>query len=177
VYNPIIRILLGILGLFMAYNFYINGNIPSTIMVLAAVGLIIWGYFKNGTVYLAFKQLKSENYQNAEHLLLKTKHPHLLKKSQRSYYHFTKGLIELHKQNLDISNQDLIKALNLGLRTENDTSIVTIHLAIIELERNNFLEAKDFLNRTKSLNHKTELNPEIERIEKEIYAKNHRHEV
>ena len=60
--------------------------------------------------------------------------------------------------------------MELGLRTENDTSIVTINLAGIELERNNFDEAMDYLKRTKNLNHKIELNPEIERIEKEINA-------
>jgi predicted negative regulator of RcsB-dependent stress response len=154
----------------MAWNFYSNGNMPSTYMALAGVGLVIWGYFKNGTVYLAFQQLKKENYDKAEQLLAKISKPELLKKSQKSYYHFTKGFIELHKQNTDSAFADLNSALNLGLRTQNDTSIVTLNLSSIELDRKNLEEATNFLNQTKELNHKPELNSEIERIEAEINA-------
>lgn len=167
-YNPIIRIIFAVFGLFMAWSFYSKGNLPVTIFVLVAVGLIIWGYFKNGTVYIAFKKLKNEDYQKAEELLLKIKNPNLLKKSQKSYYHFIKGYIELNKQNLETSFIELTKAINIGLRTDNDTSIVTMNLAKIELERNNFKEAMTYLEKTKSLNHKIELNPEIKRIENEI---------
>lgn len=152
----------------MAWNFYSNGNMPSTYMALAGVGLVIWGYFKNGTVYLAFQQLKKENYDKAEQLLDKISKPELLKKSQKSYYHFTKGFIELNKQNIDSAFKELNSALDIGLRTQNDSSIVTLNLASIELDRNNLQEAKTFLERTKALNHKPELNSEIERIEAEI---------
>lgn len=169
-YSPTIRIIIGILGLYMAWNFYSSGNMTSTYMVLIGVGLIVWGYFKNGTVYLAFQQLKKENYDKAEQLLGKVSKPELLKKSQKSYYHFTKGFIELNKQKTDSAFEELKSALDLGLRTQNDTSIVTLHLASIELERKNLEEAKGFLNLTKELNHKPNLSPEIERIETGINA-------
>ncbi len=154
----------------MAWKFYSTGNMTSTYMVLGAIGLIVWGYFKNRTVYLAFQQLKRENYEKAEQLLGKVPNPELLKKSQKSYYHFTKGFIELNKQNLDVAYENLNSALSLGLRTQNDTSIVTLNLASLELERKNLDEARSFLIRTKELNHKPELSAEIERIEAELNA-------
>lgn len=169
-YSPTVRIILVGIALVMAWKFYSTGNMTSTYMVLGAIGLIVWGYFKNGTVYLAFQQLKKENYEKAEQLLGKVPNPELLKKSQKSYYHFTKGFIELNKQNLDAAYENLNSALSLGLRTQNDTSIVTLNLASLELERKNLEEARNFLGRTKELNHKPELNAEIERIETEINA-------
>lgn len=172
-YSPIVRIILAGVALIMAWKFYSMGNMTSTYMVLVAIGLIVWGYFKNGTVYMAFQQLKKENYHKAEQLLLKVSKPELLKKSQKSYYHFTKGFIELKKQNIDSAYNELNTALILGLRTQNDTSIVTLNLASLELERKNLGEAVNFLNRTKKLNHKPELKSEIERIEAEINAAQH----
>jgi len=169
-YNPIVRIILGIVGIVMAWNFYSTGNMTSFYMVMVAIGLIVWGYYKNGTVFIAFQQLKKEDFQKAEQLLSKIKNPNLLKKSQKSYYHFTKGFIELNKQNIDNSYIEFKNALELGLRTENDTSIVTLNLASIELERKKYEKAKTYLDQTKKLNHKLELNSEIERIEKEINA-------
>ena len=172
-YNPIVRIIFGIVSLVLAWNFYSSGNITSFYMVMVAIGLIVWGYFKNGTVFLAFQQLKKENYLKAEQFLSKIKNPNLLKKFQKSYYHFIKGFIELNKQNIDNSYIEFKKALELGLRTENDTSIVTLNLASIELERKNYEKAKTYLDQTKKLNHKLELNSEVERIEKEINAAQH----
>ena len=169
-YSPTIRAIIGIVGLFMARKFYSNGNMTSTFMVLIGVGLVVWGYFKNGTVYIAFRQLKKQNYKKAEQLLMKIRYPGLLKRSQKSYYHFTKGLIELNKQNNDLAYNELTAALDLGLRTQNDTSIVTLNLAALELERGNLKEAANFLSRTKDLDHKPELNIEIQRIESEINA-------
>jgi hypothetical protein len=169
-YTPIVRIILFVVCLAMAWSFYSTGNMISTYMVLLGAGLIVSGYFRNGTVFLAFQQLKKENYEKAEQLLGKVFNPDLLKKSQKSYYYFTKGFIDLNKKNRDASYGELIHALKLGLRTENDTSIVTVTLAGIELERGNIGQARNYLRQTKSLKHKPELGSEIERIELELAA-------
>lgn len=169
-FSPTVRAIIGVVGLFMAWRFYSNGNMTSIYMVLIGVGLVVWGYFKNGTVYMAFQQLRKGNYGKAEQLLKKTTYPGLLKRSQKSYYHFTKGFIELHKQNNDLAYDELKTALDLGLRTQNDTSIVTLNLASLELERGNLKEAANYISQTKDLNPKRELNIEIERIEAEIHA-------
>lgn len=169
-FNPTVRIILCALGLLMAWISYSIAFMEGMYLVLAAVGLLIWGYFNDGTVYIACQQLKRENYEKAEKLLSKIKNPDHLQKSQKSYYHFTKGFIELNKQNLAESFNQFTAALELGLRTENDTSIVTLTLASIELERKNFDEARKYLIKTKDIKHKPELKPEIERIETELNA-------
>jgi tetratricopeptide (TPR) repeat protein len=166
-YNPIIRIVLGAFGALLAWYFYSLNDIPNMLLCLVALALVIWGYFKNGTVYVAFRHLQKGNYQKAEHLLNKVKKPEILKKSQKSYYHFTKGFIELNKDSLKASKGEFLKVLELGLRTENDTSIVSINLALIEMKLGNFDEALLYINKTKELNYKPALKFEIERVEKE----------
>ncbi len=167
-YNPIVRLIIGLLGLVMLWQFYSEGSMVSAYLIIASIALLIWGYFKNGTVYLAFQQMKRENYDNAESLLSKIKNPKLLKKGQKSYYYFIKGFIELNKNNFHESFDYLTQALETGLRTENDTAIVILNLAGIELNRNNYDEAERYIAKTKSLKYKTELESEILRIEKEL---------
>ena len=54
-----------------------------------------------------------------------------------------------------------------GLRTENDYSIVTLNLAEIELNRENFNLAKEYISKTKGYKMKPDVKTELERIEKE----------
>ena len=126
--------------------------------------LFIYGYFKAGTVYIAFQALKKENYDKAENLISKIKNPELLNKGQKSYYHFTKGIIASEKQTWDDAYFQLTEALRIGLRTKNDTSIVLLHLANIELERKNYYKANDFIYNAKQFELQPLVQKEINRI-------------
>lgn len=167
-YSPIVRILLGVTALLMAYYSYSQGKMTSCYLMLGVVALVISGYFRNGTVYIAFRQLRKGNVQQAEKHLLKVRKPALLSKSQRSYYHFTAGCIALNKQQLDAAEEHFNTALSLGLRTSNDICIATLNLAIVALERKDLESAQDILKRAKKIKHKPGLQPEIERVEGEL---------
>ncbi len=167
-FTPAVRIILGIFGLAIAWEFYALGYQAIALVMLTSPVFMIWGYFRYGTVYLAFKQLKQKNFDNAEKLLAKINNPHLLSNKQKSYYHFAKGFIELNKEHLDECFHQLKLALELGLRTENDTAIATLHLADFELGRKNYDEAKKYLSSLKSLKYKPELEDEIDKVQEEL---------
>ena len=167
-FTPAARIIIGIFGLAIAWGFYSLGYREVALVMLSSVVLIIWGYFRNGTVYQAFKQLKQKNFDKAEKLLAVIKYPHVLNKNQKSYYHFAKGIIEHNKEHPDESYHQLKLALELGLRSENDTAIATLHMADIELGRKNYDEAKAYLLSLKSLKYKPELDDEIEKVQEEL---------
>lgn len=167
-FTPSVRIIIGIFGLAIAWGFYSLGYQEVALVMLSSVVLIIWGYFRNGTVYLAFKQLKQKNFDKAEKSLAVIKYPHLLSKKQKSYYHFAKGFIELNKEHPDECYHQLKLALELGLRTENDTAVATLHMADIALGRKNYDEAKEYLLSLKSLKYKPELDDEIEKVQEEL---------
>ena len=137
-------------------------------MMLIAGGLFIYGYFKYGTVYAAFQKIKKDNVEKAEELISKIKNPDKLTKGHKSYYYFTTGIIALEKKEFEKSHSDLTQALNIGLRTENDKSIVLLNLANIELLRNDFDKATEYIKKVRELNLKPLVESETNRIEKEI---------
>jgi tetratricopeptide (TPR) repeat protein len=169
-FTPIIRIILVIGNLGMAIFFFLNQDYPSMVLVLLAAFFFVYGYFKYGTVYAAFQQLKKGNLKKAEELIAKIKNPDKLSRGQKSYYHFTKGVIASEKREWENSSSELIKALSIGLRTKNDTSIVLFNLANVEFERENFEKAKEFVLKTNNYDLKPLIKIEIEKLMEKINA-------
>ena len=139
-------------------------------MILVSAVLLIYGHFKYGTVYIAFQELKKERYDKAEKLISKIKNPAMLSKQQKSYYHFTQGFILSNKKDWEMSYSEFTKALHLGLRTKNDTSIVLLNLANIEFERKNFEQATVFIRKVREFDLKSIIESETDKLEKEINA-------
>lgn len=166
-YTPFVRLIFVLFGLVMAWNSFSDENYQSTLLFAFAVALTIWGYFKNGTVYLAYNQLKKQNFEKAEALLKKIKSPDNLKTQQKAYYHFSKGFINLEKGKLDLSLEHFRKSINIGLRTQNDKAIALLKVALIEIKNNNISEASNLLKQINQLKHKSALNQEVEKL-KEI---------
>ena len=167
-FTPTLRIILALIALITAVFFFNNKDYLSMSLMLISCGLFIHGYFKSGTVYIAVQKLKNQDLKKAEELISKIKNPEKLSKGQKSYYHFTKGIIASEKQTWDDAYFQLTEALRIGLRTKNDTSIVLLHLANIELERKNYYKANDFIYNAKQFELQPLVQKEINRIENEI---------
>lgn len=167
-FTPIIRIILILFSLLTAAYFFSNKDYANMSLMLMAGVLFIYGYFRYGTVYAAFQEMKRNNIKKAEELISKIKYPDKLTTGHKSYYYFTTGVIALENQELEKSHSDLTKALSIGLRTENDESIVLLNLANIELLRKNFDQANEYIKKIRELNLKPIVESETNRIEKEI---------
>jgi tetratricopeptide (TPR) repeat protein len=173
-FTPFIRIVLIIACLGMAILFYLREDYINSGMVVLAAGFFGYGYFKSGTVYVAFQQLKKENFDKAEKLISKIKNPNNLSKQQKSYYHFTTGIIASEKNEFEFAKSELMNALEIGLRTENDTSIVLLNLADIEYELTEFSSAKEYLNKLKNYELKPLVKSEMEKLVEKINVAQHR---
>jgi hypothetical protein len=103
---------------------------------LLLMGLIIWGYFKEGTVILAAKQFKNKNYEAAKALLQSIKYPDKLNKRRKPYYQLILGNIALQQMDYETAEIHLGKAALLGLKA-NDLGSSLMHLANISLRNNN----------------------------------------
>lgn len=167
-FNPIIRTILICISFIATFFYFIKEDYLNMSMMLIAAGLFIYGYYRYGTVYVAFQELKKGNYNKAEKLISKIKNPDILNKAQKSYYHFTQGAIASNNEDWDKSYSEWSKALNTGLRTENDISIALVNLANVELERKNFKEANEFIEKTRELKLKPLIKSETDRIQNEI---------
>lgn len=169
-FTPLVRILLIIGSLGMGIYFYTKSDFLNMAMIILCAVFFVYGYFKSGTVYIAHLALKKEDFDKAEKLISKIKNPHLLSKGQKSYFHFTLGAIASNNKDWETSYSEWTKALNIGLRTENDASIALLNLANVELERKNFKKAHAFITKVRKLKLKPFVKSETDNIENKINA-------
>jgi tetratricopeptide (TPR) repeat protein len=118
--------------------------------IAAVVGmfilLLIWGYFKEGTVVLAAKAFHNKDYDKAENLLLQIPNPNWLSKKRRGFYEFIYGGICLQKQEFDEAGKHYEIAAQYPLRSANDHVAALVHVANISIRHNNFEKAKAYLS-------------------------------
>ena len=167
-FTPTLRIIFIFLSLLIAAFLYSKEEYVIMVPIFISVSLFILDYFKSGTVYIAFKELKKGNLKKAEKLILKTKNPEGLSKGQKGYYYFITGFIAMNKENSELAYSELSKALKIGLRTENDTSIVLLNLAKMEFIRGNFMETESLILRIKKLSLSENIASETGKIEDEL---------
>jgi tetratricopeptide (TPR) repeat protein len=139
-------------------------------LFFAAAVLFTYGYFRYGSVWQVFQHIKTGEMTKAERLLDSIKNPQLLSGQQKAYYYFSKGLIEAHRNNLDAAESCLKQALDLGLRTANDTSIANLNLANIYHRKGMFDEARGRLKQASELRHKPQLDEEIQKLKNTLDA-------
>jgi len=72
-FTPIIRVILIIVSLIAATYFNSKEDFANMSMMLIAGGLFIYGYYKYGTVFAAFQQMRKDNLKKAEELISKLK--------------------------------------------------------------------------------------------------------
>ena len=65
------------------------------------IALLIWGYFREGTVVMAAREFHAKNYDEAEVLLKEIEDPDRLGKHRRGFYEFIYGNLELHRHNYE----------------------------------------------------------------------------
>jgi tetratricopeptide (TPR) repeat protein len=107
--------------------------------------LLIWGYFKEGTIVLAAKAFHNKDYEKAEALLVQVSNPDWLSKKRRGFYEFIYGGVCLQKLQYDEAEKHYEIAALYPLRSENDHVAALVHVANISIRHNNFEKAKIFL--------------------------------
>lgn len=131
------------------------------------IGLVIWGYFKEGTVVLAAKQYKDKNYEKARELLLTIKNPELLNKKRKPYYEFLLGSIAVNQLNYQTAELHLGKAAVLGLRAS-DLGVALMHLANISLRNQDKQKGMVWIKQAEKLPLTSKYKSILSNIEKEL---------
>jgi tetratricopeptide (TPR) repeat protein len=167
-FTPKTRILICIGCLFLiGYSLY-QQKIYATIVAFIFILFTIIGYFRQGTVYLSYRQLKAGKIKEAEQNLGLTKNVNWLSKIQKSYYYFVLGFIKLAQNQLDESKVAYQEALKIGMRLQNDQAMVLANLATINHKQKNKVKAREYIASAKKLKVKAITIKELERIEKMI---------
>ena len=109
------------------------------------IGLLIWGYFKEGTIVLAAKAFHNKEYSKAESLLNQVPNPAWLSKKRRGFYEFIMGGICLQKQDFDEAERHYEIAAQFLLRSANDHVAALGHVVNISIRQGNIEKAKAYL--------------------------------
>ncbi|HEX7366503.1 MAG TPA: tetratricopeptide repeat protein [Pelobium sp.] len=131
------------------------------------IALVIWGYFKEGTIILAAKAFKLKNYAKAKALLHSIKNPEFLNKRRKPYYHFMLGSIAVADADYKKAELYLGKSAVLGLRAS-DLGVALMHLANISLRNNDKEKGLIWIKQSEKLPLTAKYKSILSNIEKEI---------
>jgi len=132
------------------------------------IALLIWGYFREGTVIMAAREFHAKNYDAAEELLKEIADPDKLSRYRRGFYEFIYGNVELHRHNYDEAEKHFQIASKFPLRNQNDRAIVLVHLANINLRKKDYERAFAYVEKAKTFKISSRVENIIEKIESEI---------
>jgi tetratricopeptide (TPR) repeat protein len=117
-------------------------------VIVMFIGLLVYGYFKEGTVIMAAKAFHKKDYDRAESLLDQISRPQWLSKQRRGFYEFIMGGINLQKQDFKEAERHYELAAQYPLRSANDHVAALVHVANINIRFGNFEKAKAYLQLT-----------------------------
>ena len=132
------------------------------------IALLVWGYFREGTVVMAARKFHEKNYDAAEELLKEIKDPDKLSRHRRGFYEFIYGNLELNRQNYAEAEKHFQIASNFPLRNQNDKAIVLVHLANLNLRKKDPERALAYVEKAKTFKITSRVRNIIENIEQEI---------
>ena len=167
-FSKIIRIALS-LGLFVwsIYNF-IDGEIGNGIALLFPTALVLFSYFRNERILWSLYHMRKQNLDKAEKVLLGIKNPEKsLIKTQLAYYYLLMGMIESQRK-VGKAETLLKKALNTGLRMDQDKALAKLNLAGIALSKRRKKEAQILLTDVKRLDSKSVLAEQTKYIKQQM---------
>ena len=149
------------------YNF-IDGEIGNGIALLFPTALVLFSYFRNERILWSLYHMRKQNLDKAEKVLLGIKNPEKsLIKTQLAYYYLLMGMIESQRK-VGKAETLLKKALNTGLRMDQDKALAKLNLAGIALSKRRKKEAQILLTDVKRLDSKGVLAEQTKYIKQQM---------
>jgi tetratricopeptide (TPR) repeat protein len=165
----IIRTILALAAVsFNVYLFYV-GSWGWGITFIFVTALIILSFFRNENVILALYQMRLGKQEKAWKYLNRIKSPQFLPKKQHAYVIYLKGMLGL-QQDLGFAKceQLIRKALDLGLRTQQDTAVAKMQLAGICMQTGRKREAQTLISEAKKLDKNNMLKEQLDMMKKQM---------
>lgn len=144
-FTPRVRLALAVVSFVLGCYRLIAGDYAGLVL-LAASAFITYGYFKYGTVWLAFRAVARGQMEQAAGLLQQVKRPDALRAEDRSYYELASALVCASRAQNEDAERHLRSALAHPLRTENDRGLAEAVLAQLLIARDELTEARSVLD-------------------------------
>ena len=167
--SKIIRIALSIAmfayGIFLITDSYIGNGIA----IILLGGVVLFTYFKNEMLLLAFWYLRKQNFEKAGKFLGYIKHPDTsLVKSQQAYFYYLNGLIDSQSQNgksMGSAEKNFKKSLEIGLNMDHDKAMASLQLSALLMAKGRKQEAQKLLTAAKKLDKSKMLTDQIKMLQ------------
>jgi len=167
-YNSLGRYIL--IGIFLLaalicifYNQYELAAVAGFLIVF-----IIWSHFRHGSVLMASKYFKNNEFAKAKLMLSEVPNPERLSKSRRGYYEFMQGNLALKDEDYDKAEYHFQLASRFPVGGKTQKGYVLIHLANLALRKKDKEKAEAYTNLAKELSESARSKDIILKIEKEI---------
>ena len=136
-------------------------------VALLMILLLVWDYFRQGTLIVASRYFHHKDFNKAERYLLQISQPEWLSKSRRGYYEFIMGGICLQKRDYPDAEKHFEIAAKYPLRSVNDHVAALVHVANISIRQGNFEKAEAYLHLTDQ--HKDSVNAKMKDVINRLY--------
>ncbi|MEN0054373.1 MAG: hypothetical protein AAGC65_11920 [Mucilaginibacter sp.] len=110
--------------------------------------LLIWDYFKQGTLVVAAKYFHDKNYEKTEASLKEISNPQWLSKKRRGFYEYIYGGVCIQKQDFEAAEKHYELAAQYPLHSVNDHVAALVTVANINIRFGNYDKAKAYLQLT-----------------------------
>ncbi|MGY3054772.1 hypothetical protein ACVWYG_002981 [Pedobacter sp. UYEF25] len=159
--------LMAVFGLCTAVCSYYD-QLQLALLSVLLLCFILWSHFKHGSVLMASKYFKNNEFSKAKRFLAETKNPERLSKSRRGYYEFMQGNMALRDEDYNQAEYHFQIASRFTVGGKNEKSYVLIHLANLALRKNDTVRAAAYAYKAKELSTTNRSKEIINKIEKEI---------
>lgn len=160
-----IRISLIVIYGLLALLFLLAGITKGAGFFIFAALVMVFTSIRYGSITAAFRSMKKNNLEKTKKRLNETVKVDWLSSSYKGYYYWIKAYVEIGEENLTNAVTYYEKALEYGLRTNNDTAIVYFQLALIACLGEKYQAAEELLKKSKELNPKQLLIEKISELE------------
>lgn len=167
-FHKYIKIALATLITAWAVYEFTQGHIGMGIMYILLAGVVVFFYFKNEILLLAFLRVRKQDFAGANKWLDKIKNPSgALIRKQEGYFNLMKGIMT-SQTNLNESEKYLKNALKLGLSMKHDIAMAKLQLAGIAMTKRRKREATELLNEAKKLDKYNMLSDQIKMFKEQL---------
>lgn len=139
-------------------------------IVLTAAAVLIWGYFRNGSLWLALAAYRTGNVERMRVHVRRVHWPRLLSPRWRAYYHWLQGVTLAVEGRIAPARDHLLQARRWRFRTENDRSIMECQLADMAIRCGEPAQAWGHLRQARTLVHHPVVDALIASVEDRIPA-------
>ena len=147
-----------------------RGNSIDGAVVLAGGALLIWGYFRSGSLWLALAAYRTGNVERMRDHVRCVRWPRLLSPRWRAYYHWLQGVTLAIEGRIAPARDHLLQSRRWRFRSQHDRSIMECQLADMAIRCGEPAQAWGHLRQARTLVHHPGVDALIASVEDRIPA-------